>query len=184
VRPTVIVVFDAVKDSITVVTPVRAEAAVDAKTALARAVERLASVVESLDRPLDKSLTGYDAGPLDVPPKSNTTPAQYKAMVLKAKDYIVAGDAFQIVLAQRRLRCRRFRSIARCGGPIPRLISISSTSVASLLPAQVPKSWSKSAATASPSGRSPGRVRVAIHLMKIKHWKTNCWPIRRSAPSI
>ena len=101
VRPTVIVVFDAVKDSITVVTPVRAEAGVDAKSALARAVERLASVVESLDRPLDKSLAGYDAGPLDVPPKSNTTPEQYKAMVLKAKDYIVAGDAFQIVLAQR-----------------------------------------------------------------------------------
>ncbi len=40
-------------------------------------------------------------GPLDVPPKSNTTPAEYKAMVLKAKDYIAAGDAFQIVLAQR-----------------------------------------------------------------------------------
>jgi anthranilate synthase component I len=36
-----------------------------------------------------------------VPPKSNTTPAEYRAMVLKAKDYIAAGDAFQIVLAQR-----------------------------------------------------------------------------------
>src|SRR5665811_1841913 len=66
-----------------------------------RAVERLSGVVESLDRPLDMSLAEFDTGPLDVPPKSNTTPAEYTAMVLKAKDYIAAGDAFQIVLGQR-----------------------------------------------------------------------------------
>ena len=101
VRPTLIVVFDAVKDSITVVTPVRAEKGVDAKVALARAVERLSGVVEALDRPLDKWLVEFDAGPLDVAPQSNTTPAEYKAMVLRAKEYIAAGDAFQIVLAQR-----------------------------------------------------------------------------------
>ena len=52
-RPTLIVVFDAVKDTITVVTPVRAHAGVTAKAALARAVERLSAVVDALDRPLD-----------------------------------------------------------------------------------------------------------------------------------
>jgi len=101
VRPTLIVVFDAVKDAITVVTPVRPEKSVDAKSALKRAVERLAGVVDALDRPLDKSLAEYDEGPLDVPMQSNTTPQDYKAMVSRAKEYIVAGDAFQIVLAQR-----------------------------------------------------------------------------------
>ena len=101
VRPTIIVVFDAVKDSITIVTPVRPEKNVDAKTAMARAVERLARVVESLDRPLDKSLSEHDAGPIEAPAKSNTTPDEFKAMVRKAKEYIAAGDAFQIVLAQR-----------------------------------------------------------------------------------
>jgi len=101
VRPTVIVVFDAVKDSITVVTPVRPESGVAAKTALRRAIERLSNVVENLDRPVDMSLSDIDEGPLDVPPKSNTTPAEYQKMVVKAKEYIVAGDAFQIVLAQR-----------------------------------------------------------------------------------
>src|SRR5271169_855830 len=100
-RPTIIVVFDAVMDSITMVTPVRPEKGVDAKTALARAVERLAGIVVSLDRSLDQTLAEYDEGPLEVPPKSNTTPDEYKAMVAKAKDYIIAGDAFQIVLAQR-----------------------------------------------------------------------------------
>jgi anthranilate synthase component I len=101
VRPTLIVVFDSVKDSITVVTPVRPEPGIDAKTALGRAIERLSGVVDSLDRPLDKSLADDHEGPLDVPPKSNTTPAEYKTMVARAKEYIAAGDAFQIVLAQR-----------------------------------------------------------------------------------
>jgi len=101
VRPTVIVVFDAVKDSITLVTPVRPDQTLDGKAARARAIERLAAVVDALDRPLDQSLTAHDQGPLEVPAKSNTTPADYKAMVARAKEYIAAGDAFQIVLAQR-----------------------------------------------------------------------------------
>ena len=101
IRPTLIVVFDAVKDSITVVTPVRPEQGVTAAAALARAQERLSAIVDALDRPLDKAASAVDAGPLDVPPQSNTTPAEYRDMVLKAKDYILAGDIFQVVLSQR-----------------------------------------------------------------------------------
>ncbi|HKS85699.1 MAG TPA: chorismate-binding protein, partial [Pseudolabrys sp.] len=100
-RPTIIVVFDAVKDSITVVTPVRPDRNTDAKSALLRATERLSRIVESLDRPLDKAPAENATGPLDVPPKSNTTPGEFKEMVRKTKEYIAAGDAFQIVLAQR-----------------------------------------------------------------------------------
>jgi anthranilate synthase component I len=101
VRPTLVVVFDAVMDSIAIITPVRPEKGVEAKTALARAVDRLARVVEGLDKPLDKSLSEQDVGPLDVPTRSNTTPEEFKSMVQRAKEYIIAGDAFQIVLAQR-----------------------------------------------------------------------------------
>ena len=36
-----------------------------------------------------------------VPPTSNTTPAEFKAMVARAKEYIAAGDIFQVVLSQR-----------------------------------------------------------------------------------
>ena len=35
------------------------------------------------------------------PPQSNTTPDEFKRMVLRAKDYIAAGDIFQVVLSQR-----------------------------------------------------------------------------------
>ncbi|MFZ0371733.1 MAG: anthranilate synthase component I [Xanthobacteraceae bacterium] len=101
-RPTLVAVFDAVKDTMTVVTPVRAHPGVTAKAALTRAVERLSAVVDALDRPLDKSAaTDVDAGPLDVKPRSNTTADEFKQMVLRAKDYIAAGDIFQVVLSQR-----------------------------------------------------------------------------------
>ena len=101
IRPTVIIAFDAVEDSITVVTPVRPQPTMSAKTALVRATERLAAVVDALDRPLDKSAAAPDTGPLDVAPRSNTTPEEFRRMVLRAKDYIAAGDIFQVVLSQR-----------------------------------------------------------------------------------
>ena len=34
-------------------------------------------------------------------PRSNTTPEDFKRMVVRAKDYIAAGDIFQVVLSQR-----------------------------------------------------------------------------------
>jgi anthranilate synthase component 1 len=101
VRPTLVVVFDAVKDTITVVTPVRPHTGVPAKAALARATERLAVIIDALDRPLDKSSAATDVGPLDAMPRSNTAPEDFKRMVLRAKEYIAAGDIFQAVLSQR-----------------------------------------------------------------------------------
>ena len=100
-RPTLIVVFDALKDTIIVFTPVRPQTGVTAKAALTRAQVRLAGVVDALDRPLDKAAAEFDAGPLDIPAKSNTAPAEFHDMVLRAKEYILAGDIFQVVLSQR-----------------------------------------------------------------------------------
>jgi anthranilate synthase component 1 len=95
------IVFDAVQDTITVVTPVRPEAGVTAQAAYSRATERLSVIVDALDRPLDKEAAGAPAGPIDVPLASNTTAGEYKEMVAKAKEYIAAGDIFQVVLSQR-----------------------------------------------------------------------------------
>src|SRR5262252_5879025 len=100
-RPTVVVVFDSVKDMLTIVTPVRPEKGVSASTGLSRAGERLSAIVDALERPLDHSAANGDAGPLATLPGSNTTPAEYERMVLAAKEYIAAGDIFQVVLAQR-----------------------------------------------------------------------------------
>lgn len=99
-RPTVMVIFDAVKDEITIVSPARNEAGLSSDAALARAAERISEVVDALDRPLAKP----DADATDHPIPalvSNTEPAEYLAMVGKAKEYIAAGDIFQVVLSQR-----------------------------------------------------------------------------------
>jgi anthranilate synthase component 1 len=101
IRPTIVVVFDAVKDSMTVITPVRAQNGITAKAAYAQAVERLTAVVDALDMPLNKETTAESDDAIGANAVSNTTPAEYEAMVAKAKEYILAGDIFQVVLSQR-----------------------------------------------------------------------------------
>ncbi|MDQ4059737.1 MAG: anthranilate synthase component I [Pseudomonadota bacterium] len=100
IRPTVVLIFDAVKDEITVVTPVRHEPRLGAEAAYARAVDRLTEALDALDRPLDKSASAAEI-PTAGTVRSNTTPEEYEAMVERAKDYIAAGDIFQVVLSQR-----------------------------------------------------------------------------------
>ena len=72
-----------------------------------------------MDRPLDH-LSSQD---IETPPimaaASNTTPQEYAGMIARAKDYITAGDIFQVVLSQRfeaTSPCRLLRSIVRCAG--------------------------------------------------------------------
>src|ERR1700756_5060692 len=100
-RPTLVIVFDTVRDTLTVVTPVRPEPGVSAAAAFGRAVERLSGVVDDLDRALDKEQGRDECGPLHVEATSNTTPNEFETMVRRAKEYITAGDIFQVVLSQR-----------------------------------------------------------------------------------
>ena len=100
IRPTVMVVFDAVRDEITVVTPGRPAPPVTADLAYAPARARLDRVVAALDSALP-NLPPEDAFHQAVEPVSNTEPEAYRAMVERAKEYIRAGDIFQVVLSQR-----------------------------------------------------------------------------------
>jgi anthranilate synthase component 1 len=101
IRPTIMAIFDAVKDEVTVVTPVFPEDDVSAKAAYARACDRLEAVVDAFDRPLDLQAFGEtDAEPIAAP-RSNIPPDDYMDMIRTAKDYISAGDIFQVVLSQR-----------------------------------------------------------------------------------
>ena len=101
IRPTLIFIFDSVKDEITVVTPVRPDSKSSARQAYDAAELRLAHAVAQLDAPLPHSARAQ-LDTLALPePKSNTTEAEYLGMVAKAKEYIKAGDIFQVVLSQR-----------------------------------------------------------------------------------
>jgi len=102
VRPTIVIIFDNVKDEMTVVTPVRPTPRQTAAKAYAAAQKRLAAVVAALDEAVPHAATATTATRMPVSdPVSNTTPAEYMGMIAKAKEYIRAGDAFQIVLSQR-----------------------------------------------------------------------------------
>ncbi|MBM3514186.1 MAG: anthranilate synthase component I [Alphaproteobacteria bacterium] len=98
-RPTVTVIFDNIKDVLTVVTPVYPCDGVDAGTAMGDARKRLLHVVTILDRsvPHATPVTGVPRGE----PTSNIGRDGYHAMVKKAKEYILAGDIFQVVPSQR-----------------------------------------------------------------------------------
>jgi anthranilate synthase component I len=83
------------------VTPVRPVPGLDAAAAHAAALARLVSVVDALAGPVPQA-TPTDADTLiAAEPVSNTTPAAYRQMVDRAKDYVAAGDVFQVVLSQR-----------------------------------------------------------------------------------
>jgi anthranilate synthase component I len=101
IRPTMMVVFDAVRDEISLVTPVRARAGVSAKAAYEGGLARIEEVAFALERPLPFD-DRIDPTAIRIePPVSNTTPREFEAMVARAKEYISAGDIFQVVLSQR-----------------------------------------------------------------------------------
>jgi anthranilate synthase component 1 len=69
--------------------------------AYADAERRLREALEQLARPAALPLIDAQKGVVDLQVRSNTTRDKFEAAVLKAKEHIRAGDAFQIVLSQR-----------------------------------------------------------------------------------
>lgn len=101
VRPTVIAIFDSIEDVVTVVTPIRPAPGVGAEAAYDQARERLGDVVADFGRGLPyRREAGGDVTETPAP-GSNMSREQFHAMVRKGKEYILAGDIFQVVLSQR-----------------------------------------------------------------------------------
>ena len=98
-RPTVMAVFDTIEDTVTVITPVRPTPGLSAEAAYQQACERLADVVHDFERSVPYR---HHAETTEKPlPKSNMERRDFHTMVEKAKEYILAGDIFQVVLSQR-----------------------------------------------------------------------------------
>jgi anthranilate synthase component 1 len=99
-RPSLTAVFDHVRDTLTLVTPVWPEPGLDPRAAWDLAQARLDEAEAALDRPLPRP-----APPAALPalpaPGSNFTRPEFIAAVGKAKEYIAAGDVFQVVPSQR-----------------------------------------------------------------------------------
>jgi anthranilate synthase component I len=114
VRPTVVLVFDRLADRLYIASPIWPEGG-EPDRLIERAVERIEGVAARLSQPipntirpefvegqfeLNRASTGSALTALGEP-EPVLAPSAYERMVLKAKDYIAAGDIFQVVLAQR-----------------------------------------------------------------------------------
>ncbi|VWX56797.1 anthranilate synthase component I [Sphingorhabdus sp. 109] len=109
VRPTVILIFDRLADELFLVAPVWPETDGNGDAKIIAAENRLDEAQRGLSRPVPPELA---EGRLSGTPKAGLNPGEpefipqvpaekYGEMVLRAKDYIEAGDIFQVVLAQR-----------------------------------------------------------------------------------
>jgi anthranilate synthase component I len=99
VRPTLILVFDRLSDELFLVSPIWPESGNPARQ-VDRAIDRIESAAARLALPVPASMRDQQVSALPDP-----TPVlpqgRYAQMVARAKDYIAAGDIFQVVLAQR-----------------------------------------------------------------------------------
>ncbi|MDF1619371.1 anthranilate synthase component I [Pseudothioclava nitratireducens] len=99
-RPSVVAVLDGVKGDVILCAPAWASSGLSARAAYAQAAERVMDALRDLDRAPAQSRDFGEAAKVG-PLRSNFTKEGYMAAVEKAKDYIRAGDIFQVVPAQR-----------------------------------------------------------------------------------
>jgi len=99
VRPTLILVFDRLADVLFLIAPVWPGSG-DVDRLIDRALERIECASARLASPLAIPARSAPAD-FEVVPEPAMPASRYREMVLKAKDYIAAGDIFQVVLAQR-----------------------------------------------------------------------------------
>jgi len=103
-RPRLVAIVDNVRDMVTLVVPVWHDPAVDAADAYRAASERLMAALAAIDRAPPHGtpvtpITGEVARAVNA--VSNTSHGEYLDMVERAKEYIRAGDIFQVVPSQR-----------------------------------------------------------------------------------
>ena len=100
-RPSVVAVLDGVKGEVTIVSPAWVSEGQSARAAYAQAAERVMDAVRDLERAMPSVSRDLGDEGTEEPPVSNFTKDAYKAAVEKARNYIVAGDIFQVVPSQR-----------------------------------------------------------------------------------
>ncbi len=99
-RPSVVAVLDGVKGDVILVAPAWAQEGVTAKAAFAQAAERVMDAQRALERGVPSTRTLAEAAPIAAP-TSNFSHQAYLDAVNAAKEYIKAGDIFQVVPSQR-----------------------------------------------------------------------------------
>jgi anthranilate synthase component 1 len=99
-RPSLYAIFDNVNDTLTLAAPVYPRQGITALQAWEAAQARLAEAEAALERPLPQGAPPVALPPM-AEPDSTFGREEFLAAVERCKEYIRAGDAFQIVASQR-----------------------------------------------------------------------------------
>jgi anthranilate synthase component 1 len=94
-----ILIFDHVSNKIKIVSNAHVRGSVDA--AYNEALRKIEEIETTLRKPFVVSTERLHSGEVETEPKSSFTREKFREAVLKAKEYIRAGDIFQVVLSQR-----------------------------------------------------------------------------------
>ena len=188
VRPTMICIFDRLEDNVTLVTPVWPQPGVSARAAYEAAQERLADAVSDFERaaalPPRRRRVALD----DLPePQANMSKDDFKTMVETCKEYIRAGDVFQIVPSQRFSLpfalppFALYRALRRINpSPFLYLLRLRRLRARRLA---APRSWCACATAGHHPAARRHRAGAARRPRRTRRSRTSCWPIPRSGPS-
>ena len=166
IRPTMMVVFDSVRDEISVVTPVRPQPG-GRRARRLRPRRRAARSDRRHPRRAARpcAAAGGPACCRRCSPVSNTTRSGFPGDGRARQGLHRAPAIFSRSCCRSAFRrpsiCRLSRSIARCGASIRRRSSATSISAASRSSARARKSWCACATARSPSARSPAPAGAA-----------------------
>jgi anthranilate synthase component 1 len=170
-----LIVFDHLERQIKVVSHVHVDDATPLEQSYAEAVSRIESLAARLEGGRPEVPTGtrplHDATALDRA-QSNLTREYYDEMIERAKEYIRAGDIFQVVLSQR-LEVETgahpfnvYRAM-RTVNPSPFMFYL--------------QLGGEQIIGASPEALVPAGA--AATRKKMSRWRPTCWPMKRSAPN-
>lgn len=99
--PRMVLIYDNLKQTLTIVNCVEIESGEDLTEQYQAAVARIGEVVERIAGSIPDDLTAKGQDDSDHQFTSNMSDSSFREMVVKAKDYILAGDIIQVVLSQR-----------------------------------------------------------------------------------
>ncbi len=101
VRPTILLVFDRLADQLYIIAPIWFAPDANVALQIGKAQDKIDSIAAIMAQPLPRMHDMTQLIETDVDVRPAIAPESYGNMVRRAKEYILAGDIFQVVLAQR-----------------------------------------------------------------------------------
>ena len=103
IRPKIMIIFDSVEDTMTIITPVYIQNSnkLSIEEIYNKSCNKIEKIINLLKKPIENKHFNKEIIKVKNNITSNFTKDNYLKIIKKAKDYILAGDIFQVVPSQR-----------------------------------------------------------------------------------